>query len=185
MWSIGDFARHGGVSLRMLRPYDAIGLLPPARVDVGKGHRWYAAAQLDQLNRIVVPRDTGFGLARIRELLGVLAKPLPTVPVVELTGVAATFTPEDITPVIRPLGARLGAAIAEHGLRPDGNPLADYDLRRDGSERVGVHASFPVARGTSEVPEGLSYAVVPAADVAATIVHHGRMEDVLSSLGVG
>ena len=33
MFSIGEFARHGRVSVRMLRHYDAIGLLPPARVD--------------------------------------------------------------------------------------------------------------------------------------------------------
>jgi len=31
MFTIGDFARHGRVSVRMLRHYDAIGLLCPAR----------------------------------------------------------------------------------------------------------------------------------------------------------
>lgn len=35
MFTIGDFARHGRVSVRMLRHYDAIGLLAPARVDRG------------------------------------------------------------------------------------------------------------------------------------------------------
>lgn len=33
MFSIGDFAKHGRVSIRMLRHYDAIGLLRPAHVD--------------------------------------------------------------------------------------------------------------------------------------------------------
>jgi len=33
MFSIGEFARHGRVSVRMLRHYDAIGLLRPASVD--------------------------------------------------------------------------------------------------------------------------------------------------------
>jgi DNA-binding transcriptional MerR regulator len=33
MLSIGHFARHGRVSVRMLRHYDAIGLLQPAYVD--------------------------------------------------------------------------------------------------------------------------------------------------------
>jgi len=32
MFSIGEFARHGRVSVRMLRHYDAIGLLRPASV---------------------------------------------------------------------------------------------------------------------------------------------------------
>lgn len=33
MFSIGEFASIGRVSVRMLRHYDEIGLLPPARVD--------------------------------------------------------------------------------------------------------------------------------------------------------
>jgi hypothetical protein len=45
MFTIGDFARHGRVSVRMLRHYDAIGLLRPARVDPASGYRFYAAAQ--------------------------------------------------------------------------------------------------------------------------------------------
>ncbi|MGY2007873.1 MerR family DNA-binding transcriptional regulator [Nocardia gipuzkoensis] len=43
MLSIGDFARHGQVSVRMLRHYDAIGLLRPARVDAASGYRYYEA----------------------------------------------------------------------------------------------------------------------------------------------
>jgi hypothetical protein len=39
MFSIGDFARHGRVSVRMLRHYDAIGLLRPASVDRVTGYR--------------------------------------------------------------------------------------------------------------------------------------------------
>jgi DNA-binding transcriptional MerR regulator len=33
MFTIGDFARHGRVSARMLRHYDAIGLLRPEHTD--------------------------------------------------------------------------------------------------------------------------------------------------------
>jgi hypothetical protein len=39
MFSIGEFARHGPVSVRMLRHYDATGLLRPACVDPGTGER--------------------------------------------------------------------------------------------------------------------------------------------------
>ena len=35
---MGDFTRHGRVSVRMLRRYDAIGLLQPARVDAVTGY---------------------------------------------------------------------------------------------------------------------------------------------------
>ena len=53
MFSIGEFARHGRVSVRMLRHYDAIGLLRPASVDPGTGYRFYQAGQLAELNRSV------------------------------------------------------------------------------------------------------------------------------------
>lgn len=41
MFSIGEFARHGRVSVRMLRHYDAIGLIRPACVDPDTGYRFY------------------------------------------------------------------------------------------------------------------------------------------------
>jgi DNA-binding transcriptional MerR regulator len=69
MFSIGEFAKHGRVSVRMLRHYDAIGLLPPARVDPFTGYRSYQADQLSRLNRIIALRDLGFGLDQIAELL--------------------------------------------------------------------------------------------------------------------
>jgi DNA-binding transcriptional MerR regulator len=37
MFTIGDFARHGPVSVRMLGSNDATGLLRPARVDPASG----------------------------------------------------------------------------------------------------------------------------------------------------
>jgi DNA-binding transcriptional MerR regulator len=43
MFTIGDFARHGRVSVRMLRNYDATGLLRPARVDPASGYWFYEA----------------------------------------------------------------------------------------------------------------------------------------------
>ncbi|MER7082826.1 DNA-binding transcriptional regulator, MerR family [Saccharopolyspora kobensis] len=69
MFSIGDFARHGRVSVRMLRHYDAIGLLPPAHVDRSTGHRAYHAAQLARLNRIVALKELGFTLQQVQQIL--------------------------------------------------------------------------------------------------------------------
>jgi hypothetical protein len=40
---LGDFARHGHVSVRMLRDYDEIGLLQPAYFDQVTGSRYYDA----------------------------------------------------------------------------------------------------------------------------------------------
>ncbi|MEV0534092.1 MerR family transcriptional regulator [Kitasatospora sp. NPDC050463] len=69
MFNIGDFAKHGRVSVRMLRHYDAIGLLHPARVDPVSGYRLYEAAQLARLNRVIALKDLGFTLQQVRAVL--------------------------------------------------------------------------------------------------------------------
>jgi DNA-binding transcriptional MerR regulator len=69
MFSIGDFASHGRVSVRMLRHYDAIGLLRPAHVDQVTGYRSYEAGQLPRLNRIVALKELGFTLQQVRSIL--------------------------------------------------------------------------------------------------------------------
>ena len=69
MFSIGEFARHGRVSVRMLRHYDAIGLLRPACVDPASGYRFYQARQLSQLNRIIALKDLGFTLQQVQAIL--------------------------------------------------------------------------------------------------------------------
>lgn len=68
MFSIGEFARLGGVSIRTLRHYDEIALLRPATVDPDTGYRCYAATQLGQLNRIVALKDLGLTLGQVRRL---------------------------------------------------------------------------------------------------------------------
>jgi DNA-binding transcriptional MerR regulator len=69
MFSIGEFARHGRVSVRMLRHYDAIGLLRPASVDAASGYRFYQASQLAELNRIIALKDLGFTLQQVQAIL--------------------------------------------------------------------------------------------------------------------
>ena len=69
MFSIGEFARHGRVSVRMLRHYDAIGLLRPACVDPASGYRFYQARQLSELNRIIALKDLGFTLQQVQAIL--------------------------------------------------------------------------------------------------------------------
>ncbi|MBO8184062.1 MerR family transcriptional regulator [Streptomyces spirodelae] len=69
MFTIGDFARHGRVSVRMLRHYDATGLLRPAHVDPASGYRYYTAAQLARLNRIIALKDLGFTLQQVRDIV--------------------------------------------------------------------------------------------------------------------
>jgi DNA-binding transcriptional MerR regulator len=69
MFTIGDFARLGGVSIRMLRHYDAIGLLRPARVDPDSGYRSYEAGQLGRLNRVIALKELGLKLQQVQAIL--------------------------------------------------------------------------------------------------------------------
>jgi DNA-binding transcriptional MerR regulator len=70
MFTIGEFGRLGGVSVRTLRHYDEIGLLRPASVDPDTGYRGYLPAQLGQLNRIMALKELGLSLTQTRRLLG-------------------------------------------------------------------------------------------------------------------
>lgn len=69
MFRIGDFSRIARVSCRLLRYYDEIGLLRPAVVDPASGYRSYTAAQLPQLNRILVLKDLGLNLDQVARVI--------------------------------------------------------------------------------------------------------------------
>jgi DNA-binding transcriptional MerR regulator len=224
MFSIGDFARLGRVSVRMLRHYDAIGLLLPARVDESTGYRFYEAGQLRRLNRIIALKDLGFTLEQVRTILEeritgpelhgmlrlrrgqieariaedtarlaqvearlrtiesegampteeVLVKQVEAVRVGELSALAASYSGDDIGPVIRPLYDRLCAAFDAAGVVPTGPSIAYYEEHPDG---VLIHAAFPVAvnaggRYPFEVVD------LPAIPAAATMIHRGSMDHV-------
>lgn len=65
MYRIGDFARLGQVSIKTLRFYDEIGLLRPAWTDPLSGYRYYMAAQVADLNRILAFKDLGLSLTEV------------------------------------------------------------------------------------------------------------------------
>jgi DNA-binding transcriptional MerR regulator len=69
MLNIGEFARLGQVSPRMLRHYDQLQLLTPERVDPDSGYRFYGVHQLGRLHRLLALRDLGFTLEQISGLL--------------------------------------------------------------------------------------------------------------------
>ena len=70
MFTIGEFARLGSVTVRTLRHYDEIGLLHPQEVDSTTGYRFYVAGQLATLNRVAALQRLGFSLRDIEALLG-------------------------------------------------------------------------------------------------------------------
>lgn len=69
MFAIGDFSKLARVTVKALRLYDQMGLLKPARVDSSSGYRYYSAAQLPRLNRLLVLKELGFSLESIGPLL--------------------------------------------------------------------------------------------------------------------
>ncbi|RBP65097.1 DNA-binding transcriptional MerR regulator [Brevibacterium sanguinis] len=66
---IGDFARLGQVSVRMLRHYESLGLLLPEEVDHFTGRRSYSVEQLARLNRIMALNALGIPLRKMETML--------------------------------------------------------------------------------------------------------------------
>ncbi|MFC9235857.1 MerR family transcriptional regulator [Streptomyces decoyicus] len=222
MFSIGDFAQYGRVSARMLRHYDAIGLLRPARTDPVSGYRYYEAAQLARLNRIIALKDLGFSLQQVGAILAeevsvpelrgmlrlrraeleaslaaagarlaqvearlrtiesegrmsaddVVVKRTGAVLLAELSGIAASYGPEDIGPVIQPLYGELCRRLETAGVTPAGPGLAYYEDAPETSA-----AKTPEARTAEE--DG------PAWTREAIIVHAGIVitEEALAKAG--
>lgn len=68
--SIGTFARMTHVSVKRLRHYHDVGVLPAAQVDPDSGYRYYDAAQADMARLVVRLRDLGMALPRIAAVVG-------------------------------------------------------------------------------------------------------------------
>lgn len=66
--TIGEVARLTGVTIRTLRHYDRIGLLPPSEV-TGAGYRLYDDASLRRLHMILLFRELEVPLEEIRRIL--------------------------------------------------------------------------------------------------------------------
>ncbi len=67
--SIGQAAAASGVSAKMIRHYEAVGLFPqPERTDAG--YRQYSEPEVHTLRFIRQSRDLGFSIPQIAELVG-------------------------------------------------------------------------------------------------------------------
>jgi len=69
MLKIGDFSKLSRISIRMLRHYDALGLLEPQSIDEHNSYRYYGEGQLQVAARITALKEMGFTLATISKIL--------------------------------------------------------------------------------------------------------------------
>ena len=66
--NIGEVAKAAGISTKMIRHYESVGLLPPAS-RTAAGYRQYGLADIRTLQFIRRSRDLGFSIDEIRNLL--------------------------------------------------------------------------------------------------------------------
>ncbi|WP_328521923.1 GyrI-like domain-containing protein [Kribbella sp. NBC_00359] len=96
--------------------------------------------------------------SRLRGITGdlpsadVVIKELPAIRLVGLTTTAASFTPEDISPVVRPLCDELGCRLPDADVRPVGRLTCLYERSRpqsgDDEDEVVVRATVPATVDT-------------------------------------
>jgi Cu(I)-responsive transcriptional regulator len=67
--NIGEAAKSSGISAKMIRHYESVGLFPEA-VRTESGYRQYTDKEVGTLRFIRQSRDLGFSIEQIRELLG-------------------------------------------------------------------------------------------------------------------
>ena len=68
-FTIGEFSRITGLSIKALRLYHEKEILIPGHIDPGTSYRYYDSANVDKAKIIVYLRDMEFALADIKDIL--------------------------------------------------------------------------------------------------------------------
>ena len=110
----------------------------------------------------------------------VQVKRIPAVRVAQLTATAARLEPASINPVIQPLYRELGKRLSQAGLTPAGPATSYYEDAPDGHGVI-VHAALPVNADPGS-GHGFEITDLPEIPQAATIMHHGPMDNVMATI---
>lgn len=150
--NIGQAAKASGVSAKMIRHYESLGLFPQAR-RTEAGYRQYTGKDIDTLRFIRSARDLGFSTERIRALLGLWQDQAR--PSREVKSLAQAHI-DELDARLRELQAM--KATLEHLVhcchgddRPD-CPIIDQlahqgPVAADADADAGVHAASPASHG--------------------------------------
>lgn len=65
MYRIGLFSQIAKTTIKTLRYYDEIGILPPAYIDESTGYRYYTSEELITLHKIIALRQMGFSIEEV------------------------------------------------------------------------------------------------------------------------
>ena len=158
--NIGDAAKASGVSVKMIRHYEAIGLLPAA-TRTESGYRVYRPEDVHALRFIRNARDLGFPLAEIEELLGLWRDRARASAEVKRLALAHVAAIDEKVKALQAMGNTLRhLAAACHG---DHRP--DCPILEGISDRPAVTAAKPARRGSGT--EALRHAGIPSHATAA------------------
>lgn len=140
-WRVAELAAEAGISVAVLRSYQAKGLLPPPRHE-GRD-AWYSQAHLDRLHAIADRKARGWSLAAIAEELAAPGAPAPVgdEPVMRLRDLAQrTGVPAEMLRSLEASGLLRGRSA------PDGPRYSDADARAVEAVLLLVGSGIPIDR---------------------------------------
>lgn len=174
MLSIGAFAHRSRLSLKALRLYDELGLLPPARVDPETGYRSYAEEQLRPARLIGLLRRIEMPLERIARVLGL---PAPDA----VSEVADFWAEVEASMTVK----RELVAFLERHLEGRGEAMYEIKVRSVPEQRV---LTMQRALFVRDLPPFIDEAMgrlqalagehrIPVSAAAPFVVYHGEVND--------
>jgi DNA-binding transcriptional MerR regulator len=185
MFRIGEFSRIARVSGRLLRYYDSIGLFGPQHTDRATGYRYYTAAQLGLLNRILALKDLGLSLEQIARLVN------ERISTQEIRGML-TLRKTELERSLGEDAARLRHIESRLRQIDEDGALKDYDVIVKSAEArpyLSVRETFP-SMGDAvgrllEVARAVTVQVPAGARDAMVVVAHSDFEDDSLDLEIG